>query len=474
MNCQILSVLLCLIAVSSAIKYDRQRRAAADEDFGVVRVSTPEAEVEEYPEEGSEGPAPRPGIFGGQSPFFHNIFGNGGSGFGNRRPQFDFSSLLGFMEDQLKKIQNEMKFLLDAEQDPEVVSGLPDDYSNTTSTTKVVNGNEVTVNETIQKIGGNDSNSFFHFKVISIRPVQKPATEEPEATVLTDFPEEFNVEDNEIPNYRRVRRQSQREYEFVPLTEDDESDVNPTYDNRRPSFNPFGQDFNPFSILFGGRPERRRPTVSQRPSVFGFQNPFHNQRPTFHNFPRLPSLFGHDEEQDQDQGTPRPGVFNSFNLGDLFSVMEDQITQLGKEVNVMLNQFGNQGGLLPDNFDNTTSTTKVINGTTVVVNETIHKTAGDFGNSFIHIKIISFGPKQPEVTIEEVTTPDVVVTTPKAGPQETTPESKKKPEAVTQETNEIPSIDEIPEEPENNPLPTDNPADNELTGKFEVRKEPYP
>ena len=31
-----------------------------------------------------------------------------------------------------------MKFLLDAEQDPDVVSGLPDGYSNTTSNTKVI------------------------------------------------------------------------------------------------------------------------------------------------------------------------------------------------------------------------------------------------------------------------------------------------------------------------------------------------
>jgi len=471
MNCQIVSVLLCLIAVTTALNYDRVRRSATDEDFGVIQVTTPEAEVEEDPHQGSERPhSGRPGIFAGHTPFFHNIFGNGGSVFNNRRPQLDFGSLLGFMEDQLKKIQEEMKFLLDAEKDPEVVSGLPDDYSNTTSTTKIVNGNEVTVNETIQKIGGNDSNSFFHFKVISIRPAQKTPTEEPEA-VVTEAPEEFNVEDNEIPTSRRLRRQVEREYEFVPLNEDDETQTS-IYETRRPSFNPFASnDFNPFSVFFG-RPERRRPTVSQRPSFFGgFQHPFfQNQRPAFNNFPRLPSLFGHDEDQDQNETevTRRPGVFNSFNLGDLFNVMEDQITQLGKEVNVMLNQFGNSPGLLPDNFDNTTSTTQVINGTTVTVNETVHKSQGPFGNSFIHIKVISFGPKAPNVTVE--VTPEV--TTPKPGPQETTPEDKKKPEAATKETNEIPNVDNISEEPENNPLPTDDPSENEITGKFQVRNEP--
>lgn len=42
---------------------------------------------------------------------------------------------------------------------------LPDNYKNSTSETKVVDGQVIQVNKTVHKIGGNNSNGFFQFSV---------------------------------------------------------------------------------------------------------------------------------------------------------------------------------------------------------------------------------------------------------------------------------------------------------------------
>jgi len=47
---------------------------------------------------------------------------------------------------------------------------LPANYSNSTSETKLIDGQLVTVNKTVHKISGNNSNGFFHFSVINVRP----------------------------------------------------------------------------------------------------------------------------------------------------------------------------------------------------------------------------------------------------------------------------------------------------------------
>ncbi|CAG7838046.1 unnamed protein product [Allacma fusca] len=47
---------------------------------------------------------------------------------------------------------------------------LPDNYSNSTSETKVIDGQLVQVNKTIHKIASNDSSGFFSFQVIKIHP----------------------------------------------------------------------------------------------------------------------------------------------------------------------------------------------------------------------------------------------------------------------------------------------------------------
>jgi len=47
---------------------------------------------------------------------------------------------------------------------------LPANYSNSTSETKIIDGRLVTVNKTVHKISGNNSNGFFHFSVIKVLP----------------------------------------------------------------------------------------------------------------------------------------------------------------------------------------------------------------------------------------------------------------------------------------------------------------
>jgi len=49
-------------------------------------------------------------------------------------------------------------------------SDLPTNYDNTTFTTKNINGTIISVNETIRKIGNNDSSFVFHVKTIQVRP----------------------------------------------------------------------------------------------------------------------------------------------------------------------------------------------------------------------------------------------------------------------------------------------------------------
>ena len=47
---------------------------------------------------------------------------------------------------------------------------IPDDYHNSTSSTKIINGTVVTVNETVKKVNEDGIRSVFHIRVISLRP----------------------------------------------------------------------------------------------------------------------------------------------------------------------------------------------------------------------------------------------------------------------------------------------------------------
>jgi len=59
------------------------------------------------------------------------------------------------------------------------IGNLPANYSNSTSETKIVDGQVVQVNKTIHKISsGNNTQGFFHFQVINVRPnIKKPSIE---------------------------------------------------------------------------------------------------------------------------------------------------------------------------------------------------------------------------------------------------------------------------------------------------------
>ena len=105
-----------------------------------------------------------------------------------------------------------------------------------------------------------------------------------------------------------------------------------------------------------------------------------------------------------------------------------------------------------------------INGTTVVVNETIHKSKGDDGNSFFHIKVIQIGPncakcrpcatESPDTTESRITpeitsssTSEPVTTSPKATEKPvvvfpTEPEGDNRPET---ETRDIEVISQSPD-----------------------------
>jgi len=66
---------------------------------------------------------------------------------------------------------------------------LPANYSNSTSETKIVDGQLVTVNKTVHRISGNNSNGFFHFSVIKVRPNEPAAVaEELPTAVPSDTP----------------------------------------------------------------------------------------------------------------------------------------------------------------------------------------------------------------------------------------------------------------------------------------------
>jgi hypothetical protein len=54
---------------------------------------------------------------------------------------------------------------LDSEEDNIDFGKLPPNYSNSTSETKIMDGQLVTVNKTIHKVSGNNSNGFFQYQV---------------------------------------------------------------------------------------------------------------------------------------------------------------------------------------------------------------------------------------------------------------------------------------------------------------------
>ncbi|XP_071541253.1 uncharacterized protein [Panulirus ornatus] len=71
----------------------------------------------------------------------------------------------------------------------------PDNYDNSTHEVHVVNGTRIEVNNTINKESGDGFNSFFHHKVIHIRPDQDAVTQTPVSAVdyeTTIIPQDLN------------------------------------------------------------------------------------------------------------------------------------------------------------------------------------------------------------------------------------------------------------------------------------------
>jgi len=64
------------------------------------------------------------------------------------------------------------------------IGKLPANYTNSTSETKVIDGNVVQVNRTIHKISsGNNTRGFFQFQVINVKPQTTPTTEKAGETI---------------------------------------------------------------------------------------------------------------------------------------------------------------------------------------------------------------------------------------------------------------------------------------------------
>jgi hypothetical protein len=164
-----------------------------------------------------------PTIFVIRRPIFRDPFAsftpfqnfNPFAGFGQRRPVVTEPSLddteadkeegydvLNHMETMLKRMQQQMSSLWGSVLTPNVqrrpfrpvfpsfesaetdnnntetinIDKLPDNYSNSTSETKVVDGHVVQVNKTIHKTSSGNNSGFFSFQVINVRPTQEPST----------------------------------------------------------------------------------------------------------------------------------------------------------------------------------------------------------------------------------------------------------------------------------------------------------
>ncbi|KAL1509709.1 hypothetical protein ABEB36_004406 [Hypothenemus hampei] len=132
-----------------------------------------------------------------------------------------------------------------------------------------------------------------------------------------------------------------------------------------------------------------------------------------------------------DQPIVDTGVFSNWDnpfsripSGGLFDSLEGIMEKMRQQISSILNRFPGFGGnnstedVLPfaeglpssifpslDGIDlskgNTSSITKVIDGHTVVINETEYKNENDFGGTFFKVRIIDVKPDSSEVTTEK-------------------------------------------------------------------------
>jgi len=105
-------------------------------------------------------------------PYFFNPFGN------------PFSGFMSGMDDMMKRLHDQMSQVLhrlpaDNGDWKEITEG----KGNTTSTTKVINGHRVTVNETTYGDDGKDSGSFFKIRIVDVRPASEESSDSSEEKV---------------------------------------------------------------------------------------------------------------------------------------------------------------------------------------------------------------------------------------------------------------------------------------------------
>lgn len=151
--------------------------------------------------------------------------------------------------------------------------------------------------------------------------------------------------------------------------------------------------------------------------------------------------------------------FSSNPFGGLFDSLESVMARMRQQIAALLNHFplskgGNSTDELPSipgfngvdlpsfpsfgNIDlskgNTSSVTKVIDGHTVVINETEYKNEDDFGGTFFKVRIIDVKPDSSELTTEKEA---------EAVPENVTQNNKDREEIENSYENEIPRSKEV-------------------------------
>ncbi|XP_012281077.1 icarapin-like [Orussus abietinus] len=152
----------------------------------------------------------------------------------------------------------------------------------------------------------------------------------------------------------------------------------------------------------------------------------------------------------EDDSEEFPYFFNSFrppSFLDFFSGMQEALLRLRAQMADMLSKVPHGGfigtpGELPEGA-NTTSTTKIIDGHVVTINQTTYSTGDDLNGSVIRVRVIDIKPQQ-NGTVRPDTDSDVEAVPGTDSPKTTTVSSDKSPETLEDDSdNAIPNPDEI-------------------------------
>lgn len=204
-------------------------------------------------------------------------------------------------------------------------------------------------------------------------------------------------------------------------------------------------------------------------------------RRPFYQYPRrrfMGPFFDEDEDQDQDDGfvnfrppVYRPPLYRPFSFGfgyrpyanDYFANLRRQMEFLRRYFLSIYNNtdsgFGSPFDELPPNYDNSTYTTKVVNGSIISVNETVKKHTSNDSSFVFQIKVVQVRPQNETATPEEGVD--------KQEPEATEATGENQPEKLPE--NSSPLSPEITTTPaaaanatEQQTVPSDNEADNDV------------